>query len=113
MSMRIQEFLSNCCEGTKYYASEAASWIGKTVSPIGDMAAESTHKVMEFVKQNWESVKSWAQDNRQSLILAAIACAIGAIGTIIVYSVFARGTAAQPPVNGAPAVPPAVAGAGG
>jgi len=93
MSMRIQDALSNCCEGIKEFASSAASWVGRTVSATGTFIGETASKVAEFVKPHFEHVKTFAQENRQSLIIAGFAFAVGAIATAIVTNVFCRGTA--------------------
>ncbi|MBS0605249.1 MAG: hypothetical protein JSS60_09485 [Verrucomicrobia bacterium] len=99
MSMRIQDALSNCCEGIKDFASSAASWIGKTVSAAGTYISETVSKVAEFVKPHFESLKTFAQENRQSIIIAAVAFAVGAVATAIITNVFCRGTNTTPPVT--------------
>jgi hypothetical protein len=92
MSMRIQDALSNCCEGAKTFASEAAAWFGKTVTAIGAFIADSAQKVSDFVKPHFENLKTFVQQNKESIIIASIAFAVGAIATAIVTQVFCRGT---------------------
>ncbi len=90
--MRIQDAFTNCCDGIKGFASEAGSWIAKTVSTAAEFLGESARKVGEFVKPHFENLKTFAQENKQSIVIAAIAFAIGAIGTAILTQVFCRGT---------------------
>lgn len=92
MSMRIQDALSNCCEGIKEFASSAATWIGKTVSAIGSYLAEMAAKVAQFVKPHFEQLKTFAQENKQAIIVASIAFAIGAVLTTVINSVFCSST---------------------
>lgn len=96
MSMRIQEALSNCCEGIKDFASSAATWIGKTVSAAGSFLSETASKVAKFVKPHFENLKKFAQENKQSLIIAGVAFAIGAVLTAIISNVFCKGTNTTP-----------------
>lgn len=91
MSMRIQDALSNCCEGIKEFAASAASWIGRTVSAAGTFISETATKVAEFVKPHFERLKTFAQENRQSIMIAAIAFAVGAVVTAVVNHVLCRG----------------------
>ncbi len=93
--MRIQDALSNCCEGMKDFASSAATWIGKTVSAVGSFIAETAGKVAEFVKPHFQNLRTFAQENKQPIIIAAIAFAVGAILTTIVNNVFCSHTPAQ------------------
>ena len=90
MSMRIQDALSNCCEGIKEFAASAAAWIGRTVSAAGAFISETAAKVAEFVKPHFERLKTFAQENKQSIMIAAIGFAIGAVVTAIVNNVFCR-----------------------
>ena len=92
MSMRVQDALSNCCEGIRDFVSTAASWIGKTVSAIGSYLAEMAAKVAQFVKPYFEQLRTFAQENRQSIIIASIAFAIGAVLTTIINNVFCSST---------------------
>ena len=92
MSMRIQDALSNCCEGIKDFASTAASWIGKTVTATGSFLVEGTAKVAEFVKPHFQNLRTFAQENKQSILIAAVAFAVGAVATAVVTNVFCRGT---------------------
>ncbi len=92
MSMRIQDALSNCCEGIKEFASSAANWIGKTASAIGSYLAEMAAKVAQFVKPHFEQLKTFAQENKQSIIIASIGFAIGAVLTTIINNVFCSNT---------------------
>jgi hypothetical protein len=96
MSMRIQDALSNCCEGIKDFASSTASWIGKTVTATGAFFTESATKVAEFVKPHFENIKTFAQENQQSIVIAAAAFTIGAIATAVITNVFCRGTNTTP-----------------
>lgn len=100
MSMRIQDALSNCCEGIKEFASSAVNWIGKTVTTIGSYLAEMAAKVAQFVKPHFEHLKTFAQENKQSIIIASIAFAVGAVLTTIVNNVFCSNT--QPATTAAP-----------
>ena len=95
MSMRIQDALSNCCEGIKDFASSAASWIGKTVSAIGSYLAEMAAKVAQFVKPHFEHLKTFAQEHKQLLIVGSIGIAIGAVLTMIINNVFCSSTPAS------------------
>lgn len=95
--LRIQDALSNCCEGVKDFAFATADWFGKTVSATGNFIAEGAGKVAEFVKPHFENLKTFAQENKESIFVAAIALVIGAIGTAIMSQVFYRGTDTTPP----------------
>ncbi len=101
MSMRIQDALSNCCDGIKDFASAAASWIGRTVTAAGAFAIEGAQKVAEFIKPHFENLKTFAQENKQSLFVATVACTFGAIATAIITNVFCRGTDTTPPATSA------------
>ena len=92
MSMRIQDALSNCCEGVKNFGSAAVSWIGKSVTAIGSFISGIAKKIAEFVKPYFERLKTFAQENQQPLIIAAVAFTLGAILTAI----FCRGTGTTP-----------------
>ena len=97
MSMRIQDALSNCCEGVKDFAFATADWIGKTVTTAAAFIAEGVEKVAEFVKPYFENLKTFAQENRDSILIAAIAFTIGVIGTAITTQFFCNGTNTPPP----------------
>ncbi len=107
MSMRIQDALSNCCEGFKDFASSAVSWIGKTVTATGSFIVEGASKVAEFVKPHFEHIKTFAQENRQSILIAAIGFTVGAIASAVVTNVFCRGTGANPASTAATSAIPA------
>jgi hypothetical protein len=92
MSMRIQDAFTNCCEGVKVFASETGAWIGKIVSAIGEFISDGVRKSAEFIKPHFEHLKTFAQENKQSIIIASIAFAIGAVATAIITQVFCRGT---------------------
>lgn len=100
MSMRIQEVLSNCCDGIKDFASSAASWIGKTVTATGSFLIEGTAKVAQLVKPHFDKFRTFAQENRQALIVAAVAFAVGAIISTVVNDVFCRNTDPTTPPPG-------------
>ena len=102
MSMRIQDALSNCCEGIKDFATSAAAWIGRTVSAVGSFIGETASKVAEFVKPHFERLKTFAQENRQPIIIAAVAFAVGAIVTAVVNNVLCRSQAASATSAGTP-----------
>jgi hypothetical protein len=104
--MRIQDAFSNCCEGIKEFAFSAASWIGKTVTATGSFLVEGTHKVAEFVKPHFENLKTFAQENKESLVIATVACTIGAILTAIISNVFYRGTNTTPTSSSTSAATP-------
>lgn len=91
MTMRIQDALSNCCEGIKEFASSAASWIGKSVSTVGNYITSTIAKVMEIAKPYFEQIKTFARENQQSLLVAAVAFAIGA-ATVALANAFCRAT---------------------
>lgn len=104
MSMRIQEALSKCCEGLngiKDFASSAASRIGKNVSTAGSFLSDGAAKVAEFVKPHFESLKSFAQNNQQSILVAGLVLVAGAIATAIMTQVFQRGTGTSESSNAA------------
>ena len=92
MSMRIQDAFTNCCDGVKIFASEAGNWISGTASTIAKFVGESVQKVAEFIKPHFENLKTFSQENKQSIIIASIAFAIGAVATAIITQVFCRGT---------------------
>lgn len=93
MSMRIQDACTNCCATVQEYASNAADWIGKTVTATGAFFTEGAKKVADFVKPYFENVSTFARDNENSpFIFAAIGCTIGAILTAIITNVFCRST---------------------
>lgn len=92
MSMRIQDALSNCCDGAKAFASGAVDWMSKAITATGAFIAESARKVAEFVKPHFENLKTFARENKESLIIGSIGVAIGAIVTTIVSKVFCKPT---------------------
>ena len=96
MSMRIQDAISNCCDGIKHAASSTANWIGKTVTTTGSFVIEGARKVAEVVKPHFESLKTFARDNKQSILITAIAFTVGAIATAIMTHLFCRGTGTTP-----------------
>lgn len=96
MSMRIQDALSNCCEGVKDFAFATADWIGKTVTATAAFIAEGVEKVAELVKPYFENLKTFAQENRDSILIAGIAFIVGAIGTAITTQLFCNGTNTSP-----------------
>jgi phage-related protein len=102
--MRIQDACSNCCAGIKEFASNTASWIGKTVTATGAFIAESAEKVAEFVKPYFENLKTFCQENKESILVAAIAFTLGAIAYAIINQVFCRGTNTPPPATTAVSV---------
>src|SRR5690349_6838521 len=93
--MRIQDALSNCCEGIKEFASTAATWISKTVSNIGSYLADMAAKVAQFVKPHFEQLRTFVQENQQSILIASIAFAVGAVLTVIINNVFCSNTPAS------------------
>lgn len=95
MSMSIHAALFDCCEGIKEFASSAATWIGKTVSAVGATIADTASKVAQFVRPHFENLKTFAQENKESLIIAGIAFAVGAIVSAVITHVFCRGTGHQ------------------
>lgn len=101
MSMRIQDAFSNCCEGIKDFTSTAATWIGKTVTATGSFVIEGASKVAEYVKPHFEHIKNFAQENKQSIVIAAIAFTVGAVATSVVNHIFSRGTNPTPPETAA------------
>ncbi|GEM_PF-6520936 len=92
--MRIQDALSNCCEGIKEFASATATWIGKTVSTIGSYLADMAAKVMQFVRPHFEQLRTFVQENQQSIFIASVAFAVGAVLTAIINHVFCSNTPA-------------------
>lgn len=95
MNMRIQDAFTNCCDGIKIFASEAGTQIGKAFSAFGEFISETTRKIAEFIKPHFENLKTFAQENKQSIIIASVAFAIGAIATAIITQVFCRGTGSE------------------
>ena len=93
--MRVQDAFTNCCEGVKSFASSAVEWMGKTVSAIGAFIADGVKKIAEFVKPHFEHLKTFAQENKQSIIVAAVAFTVGAVLTAIITQVFCRGSNAS------------------
>lgn len=96
MSMRIQDTCSNCCEGIKDFASNTASWLSKTVSNIGAFIVEGAEKVAECVKPHFENLKTFCQENKESILIAAVAFVLGAVAYAIINNVFCRGTNTPP-----------------
>jgi hypothetical protein len=96
--MRIQDALSNCCDGAKSFASGAVEWMSKAVTATGAFIGDSARKVADFAKPHFENLKTFAQQNRESLVIGTIGVAIGAVVTAIIAQVFCRGTGT--PVTG-------------
>lgn len=92
MSMRVQDALANCCDGVKEFASNAAAWIGRTVSTIGSTIGDLVSKVAQFVKPHFENFKTFAQENKESLLIAGVAFVVGAVISAVTYHVFCKGT---------------------
>lgn len=112
MSMGISEALAKCCEGAKEFALTAATWMGKTVTVVGSYLASTAQtvgsffmstaaKIAEFVKPHFEQLKTFAQENKQSIIIAAVACCVGSVLTAIFSRVCcSSGAPATTNVNG-------------
>ena len=90
--MRIQDALSNCCEGIKDFASVTANKVGKITTAIGNCIGETARKAADFAKPQFENFKTFAQENRQPIIISAVAFAVGVATAIIMSKVFCRGT---------------------
>lgn len=95
MSMRVQDALSQGCEGVKNFASSAATWFGKTVSAAGTFIADFMSKVAEFVKPHFENLKTFVHENKHNIILATVGFAVGAILATIIANVFCKETGAS------------------
>lgn len=97
MSVRIQDGVTNCCAGITEAASQAVQWIGNAASTAGSYVVSTVQKVADFAKPHFNNLKAWAQQNKESLLIAGIAFAVGAILTAITYSLFCQGT--TPPTS--------------
>ncbi len=95
MTMRIQDTLSNCCEGIKEFASAAFTWIGRTVSAIGASLYDMAMKVGQFVRPYFEQLRNFVQNNQQMVIIGVIGAAVGGLLVTIINSVFCRQTQPQ------------------
>lgn len=98
--MRIQEMMTQCCDGVSKFASgavntlaAAAQWFGKTVTVVGKNVAEYAQKAMEYAKPFFENVKNFVSENRNSILIAGISAIVGAIGFAVLNNVFSRSTA--------------------
>jgi hypothetical protein len=91
MTMRIQDALTNCCEGIKEFVSAGAAWFGKSVTAAAEFTVQGAHKVAEFSKPHLEHAKTFAQENKESIIIAAVGFAVGALLTAIIANFFCGG----------------------
>lgn len=89
-SMRIQEAFTNCCEGMKDFASQAASGVANALTTVGSAAAETLQKVAKLAQPHFDKLMKFGQENKQSILIAAIACAFGAIATVVFSRVCSR-----------------------
>lgn len=92
MSMRIQEALSNCCQGIGAFLSRAGESIGTTVSTVTAYTADYAQKAAEYVQPHFENLKTFVSENRGPILLVTAAAAIGAIAYAVINSIFCRGT---------------------
>ena len=97
MSMRVQDTFSNCCAGIKDFFSATAAWIGKSVTTAGAYVMNGAKKAAEVAKPHLENMKTYAQQNKESVLIGAIAFTVGAIASALIYNVFCRGTNTPPP----------------
>lgn len=105
MSMRVQGALANCCDGIKSAFSTVASTVGKAITATGNFIAESARKVAEFVKPHFENLKTFAQENKESILIAAIAAAAGMLFALFCSKVCCGDDAPRTPAPLPPAVP--------
>ncbi len=94
--MKIQEAFSNCCQGIKEFTVAAATWMGKTVTALGSFLAGIARKVAEFARPYFEQLRTFARENKQPIIVATIAFAVGAVVTAVINQLFCKATDAQP-----------------
>jgi hypothetical protein len=92
MSMRIQDACSNCCDGIREFASQAAAWISQAASNTGNFITETTAKVAEFIKPQFENLRALAKENKQGIIIASVAFGIGAALAAAISTVFCKET---------------------
>ena len=84
--MRILETMQNCCKGITDFATNAASWAGRTISSISAQIAELAKKVAEFVKPHFEALMNFARENKGTILIALGAAALGAISYALFQS---------------------------
>lgn len=99
MVTRIQDACSNICEGAREFASAAGEWISKTVTTTSAYIGDIAHKVAEFARPYFENLKTFAQENKQSLLIAGVAFAVGSLLSAIIANVFCRGTNTTSPAG--------------
>jgi hypothetical protein len=95
--MKVQDALSSCCDGIKDFAASACAWIGRTVSQIGSFLAEIAAKIAQFVKPHFERLKTFVMENKESVMLAGAACAVGAAIVAVVNHFCCSATTTPPP----------------
>lgn len=68
--------------------SSAVEWGSKTVQTIGSTVADYAQKAAEYAKPHFDKLKDFVSENRGTILVAAIAAAVGAAGYAIISSVF-------------------------
>ncbi|MGC1878179.1 MAG: hypothetical protein WA347_01325 [Rhabdochlamydiaceae bacterium] len=111
MSMNVQNSSSGYYAGVRNFASATASKMSRAMNAVGNCIAETTRKAADFAKPHFQNLKTFAQENRQSIIISAVAFAVGVATAIIMSKVFCRGTNTVSS-TGIPAAPAAPVAAG-
>lgn len=68
-----------------------AAGAAKAAQVAGVFLLDCASKIAEFVKPYFVQLKNFAHENRQSLIIAGVAFAVGAVATMVANHVFCRG----------------------
>lgn len=93
--MKINEVMTNGCHNVQTVASNAASWMNKTVSKMGTHLANFATKAADFVRPHFNSMKDFMNANKQLLIVSAVAATTGALLAAVVSLVVHNRRASQ------------------
>jgi hypothetical protein len=109
MSSTIQNALTSVCDGIKNFVQSVGAWGSRAVTNGTAFVVETTTKVSEFIKPQFEAVRTFAQENKTTLLWSTLALTVGVVvGAIVNNQLFARGTNTPAPETApAPAPTPA------
>jgi hypothetical protein len=105
MSMNVQNSSSGYYAGVRNFASTTANKMSRAMNAVGNCIADTARKAADFAKPHFQNLKTFAQENRQPIIISAVAFAVGVVTAIIMSKVFCRGTNTVSSPAAAPAAP--------
>ncbi|HSW86690.1 MAG TPA: hypothetical protein VLG49_04225 [Rhabdochlamydiaceae bacterium] len=95
--MKINEVMTNGCHNVQTVASNAGSWMHKTVSRMGTHLANFATKAADVVRPHFNSMRDFMNANKQLLIVGAVAATTGAILAAVVTLLVHNRRASQAP----------------